>query len=226
MLAIEHDIFDPVLLSIEENQFLLEHAGKPPAVVSRVRLPVGVNAKAVMPVIEQIYALEEIAKHDKEPWVGVEAVKERCRIYLEQHQTWTDLQGKHGTNPNWPAFPTMAGWDSKGKPSIGATGSDSGRVRTYFDAQGDRKLFALPLHGDDGPTFQVPWLKSTPMFDKLIADDTKGFVRCPICEHTDKYNVDAPSDRNAAYARMARHLTSAKEQIEAHRELHTKVYGR
>jgi hypothetical protein len=225
MLAIENDIFDPVLLSVEENQFLLEHVGKPPAVVSRLVMPTGVNAKAVMPVVEQVYALEEIAKHDKEPWVGVEAVKARCRTYLEQHQLWAQLQAQHGNNKDWPAFPTMAGWSQSGKPSIGATGSDSGRVRTYFDGP-DRKPFALNLHGEDGPTFQVPWLKTTPAFDKLITDDAKGYIRCPICEHTDKYNVDAPSDRNAAFARMARHLTSAKEQIDAHRELHTKVYGR
>lgn len=226
MLAIANDTFDPVLLSCEEAQFVLDHAGKAPAVVARVALPAGVNPKAVMPVIEQVYALEEIQKHDKEAWIGVDAVKERCRVYLEQHKSWADLEARHKGNANWPTFPTMAGWDARGKPSPGATGSDSGRVRTYFDANGDRKPFALPLHGTDGPAFQVPWLKSVPLFDKLITDDMKGFVRCPICDHTEKYNPDAASDRNAASARMARHLTSAKEQIEGHRELHTKVYGR
>jgi hypothetical protein len=226
MLAIDNDVFDPVLLSVEETAFVLEHVGKPPAVVARVKMPLGVNPRTVLPVIEQVYALEEVAKHDKEPWVGVEAVKDRCRIYLEQQAIWQELKAKHKGNPSWPTFPTMAGWDSRGKPALGATGSDAGRVRTYFDANGDRKPFALHLHGDDGPAFQVPWLKTTPVFDKLLTDDAKGFVRCPICEHTEKYNVDAPSDRNAAYARMARHLSSAKEQIEAHRELHTKVYGR
>jgi len=80
MLAIHDDIdaFDPAALSLPENRFIIEHGGKPPAVVARIPLPVGVNAKAVMPVIEKIYALDEVAKHDKEPWVGVEALKHRC----------------------------------------------------------------------------------------------------------------------------------------------------
>lgn len=224
MLAIANDTFDPVLLSLPENAFLLAHLGKPPAVVARIPLPEGVNAKAVMPVVEQVYALDEIQKHDKVTWTGVEVLKQRITLYLEQHASWAQMKRRNGSK--WPTYPSMAAWDSKGRPTIGATGSDAGRVRTYFDANGDRQRFAVPLHGDDTPSFVPPWIKTTPVYDRLIVDDTAGFLRCPICEHTEKYDPNTQSTRNLAHGRMARHLTSVKEHLESHRELHTKVYGR
>lgn len=224
MLAIAHDTFDPVLLSVSENAFVREHAGKPPAVVSRIPLPADVNAKAVMPVFEQLYALEEVQKHDQVPWTGVAAIKRQITIYLEQLEAWAVLKTRNGVK--WPKFPSMAAWDAKGRPTLGATGSDAGRVRTYFDAQGDRRRFAIPLHGEDTPTFLPPWIKTTPIYDKLVVDDVKGVLRCPICEHTDLYDPNTQSARNLANGRMAKHLMSAKDAVESHRELHTKVYGR
>jgi hypothetical protein len=224
MLAIANDTFDPVLLSLPENRFLLEHVGKPPAVVSRIPLPEGVNPKAVMPVIETIYALEEVEKHDKAPWAGVDLIKRQITTYLDQCESWKQMKRRNG--PKWPAWPSMAAWDAKGKPVMGATGSDAGRVRSYFDENGDRQRFAVSLHDQESPAFLPPWIKTTPNYDALVTDDAKGFLRCPICEHTETYNPEAQSARNAATGRMAKHLVSAKERVESHRELHTKVYGR
>lgn len=226
MLAVQNDTFDPVLLSLQENEFVVAHLGKPPAVVQRVTFPAGVNPKAVMPVIEKVYELIEVEKHDKQPWIGIDAIKKRCQTYLEQSASWAELKRRNG--PKWPAFPSMASWDAKGRPTLGATGSDSGQVRTYFDENGDRQPFAVSLHGEDGPAFMPPWVKSTPIYDALITGekDTEGFLRCPICQHSETYNPEAQSARNSANARMAKHLVSAKEKVESHRELHTKVYGR
>lgn len=224
MQAIHNDTFDPVALSIPENVFLVEHLGKPPAVVARVTVPDGVNPKAVMPVIEAIYALEEIKTHDKEPWTGVEPLKAACKTYIKENAGWNRLREAQGNG--FPRFPTMAGWDSKGKPAMGAVGSDSGYVRTYFDENGDRKRFAVPLHGEDTPTFLPPWIKTAVHYDKLIENDTEGWIRCPICQHTERYQNESQSNRSAAQGRMARHLLTEKKQADAHRELHTKVYGR
>ena len=125
------DMFDPAALSLAENDFIIQHGGKPPAVVAKVAPPIGVNIKAVMPVIEKLYALDEVQKHDKEPWVGVSAIKARCQLYLDQSAEWHKLKAARGRT--FPTYPTMAGWDSRGRPAMGATGADCGHVRTYFD---------------------------------------------------------------------------------------------
>lgn len=222
MLAVYHDTFDPVLLSLEENAFLLEHVGKPPAVVARVPPPIGVNLKAVMPVIEKVYQLDEIQKHDKEVWVGVETIRAKCQTYLEQKADWARMKARAGGN--FPTSPTMSAWDAHGKSHVGGTGSDSQRVRTYFDANGERQPLAVSLH-DHGVAFKPPWIKNGVVYDALNVDEQKGSMSCPICNHTDTYDTASQSAKNAASARMARHLTSAKKDVDAHRALHIKVFG-
>lgn len=223
MFAIENDIFDPVLLSLEENAFLLEHVGKPPAVVARVPIPVGVNVSAVLPIVEQVYALEEVQKHDHEPWTGLATLKQTIQTYLEQRASWAAMKARAGAT--FPTFPTMAAWNSQGKPSMGAVGSDSGRVRTYFDDDGNRQRLAVSLHDTGVGGFTPPWVKKAITYDGLVVDDEKGFVRCPICEKTETYDPAAQSTRNLAQGRMAKHLTSSKTQPDAHKALHTKVFG-
>jgi hypothetical protein len=225
MQAIAEDIFDPVALSLDENQFIIDHGGKPPAVVARVAMPPGVNSRAVMPVIEALYALDEVQKHDHIPWVGLMAVKARCQLYCDQHAEWTRMKARGGAR--FPTFPTMAGWDSRGNPSLGSTGSDSGHVRTYFDEHGDRQRLALQLRGGPESPIDLPrWVKQTVAYTELITNDTEGWIRCPVCQVTEKYQNDSQSSRNGAQSRMAKHLLSAKEHIEAHRDLHLKVFGR
>lgn len=226
MLAIADDTFDPVLLSLPENEFVREHVGKPPAVVSRIPMPQGVNPKAVMPVIDQVYALEEVRKHDKVAWTGIERIKQQITLYLEQSAAWASMRARNVNNKSWPTYPSMAAWDAKGRPTVGATGSDAGRVRTYFDDKGDRRPFAVSLHDAETEAFLPPWIKTTPIYDALIVDDAAGFLRCPICQHTETYDNNSQSARNLANGRMAKHLVSAKANVESHRELHTKAYGR
>lgn len=222
MLAIANDTFDPVLLSLEENAFLMEHIGKAPAVVRKGTFPPGVNPKAVLPVIEELYALSEVEKADGEAWTGFDAIRDRCATYLAQRAQWDTMKQRAGKT--FPTQPSMAAWSATGKPSVGGAGSDSHRVRTYFDEQGNRQKFAVGLH-HDGPAFSVPWLKSTKVYDGLTVDEEKGAITCPICAHTETFNLDAASSRNLANSRMARHLLSAKKELDAHKLLHTKVFG-
>lgn len=225
MQAISADVFDPVALSLPENQFIIDHGGKPPAVVARIAMPSDVNPRAVLPVIDALYALGEVEKHDKVPWVGVDAVKARCQLYLDQHAEWGRMRAQRG--PRFPKYPTMAGWDSRGNPAMGATGADSGHVRTYFDERGDRQKLALPLKGGPETPADLPrWVKQTVAYTELIVNDGEGWIRCPICQATERYQTDSQQARNTAQSRMAKHLLSAKEHVEAHRDLHLKVYGR
>ena len=222
MLAIANDTFDPVLLSLEENAFLLEHLGKAPAVIRRLPVPNGVNLKAILPVVEELYALDEVQKADGVEWSGYEAVRTKCRVYLEQKAQWDVMKQRGGKT--FPTHPTMAEWDGRGRPRIGASGSDSHRVRTYFDASGTRQKLAISLH-DEGPAFTVPWAKGVKVYDALVTDEEKGVITCPICGHAEKFQADAPSTRNMATSRMARHLLGSKTDLEAHKALHTKVYA-
>lgn len=223
MFAIENDTFDPVLLSLEENAFLLEHLGKPPKVVERVAFPAGVNRTAVLPIIEEIYGLEEIAKHDKQDWTGIDRLKTQIQTYLDQREGWRQMKVRAGKE--FPSFPTMASWDARGKPHMGAVGSDSQRVRTYFDADGNRQLFAISLHDTGVGAFVPPWVKADASFTELIVDEEKSSLRCPICDHSETWQAESQSSKNLASGRMAKHLVSAKVQPNQHKALHTAVYG-
>jgi hypothetical protein len=225
MQAISAETFDPVALSLPENQFIIDHGGKPPAVVARIAMPRDVNPQAVLPVIDALYALEEVQKHDKVPWVGLTAIKECCQRYLDQHAEWMRMKTTRGAN--FPKFPTMAGWDSRGRASMGATGSDAGQVRTYFDANGDRQRLAIALRGGPETPVELPrWVKQTVAYTELIVNDEEGWLRCPVCQATERYQTDSQSARNMAQSRMAKHLLGTKEHVEAHRDLHLKVFGR
>lgn len=226
MLAVSETTFDPVLLSRPENEFVIAHVGKAPAVVRTLPFPAGVNPNAVLPVIERVYDLIEVEKANGAPWIGVAAVQAAAQTYLTQLDEWDELRRKNAHNTGWPKYPTMAGWDTKGKAALGATGSDAGQVRTYFDEHGDRRPLAISLHDTEQATFLPPWIKQTVQHDSLIVDDAQGFVRCPVCQHTETYNNESQSARNMAQGRMAKHLLGAKTHVEAHRDLHTKAYGR
>lgn len=223
MLAIDQDTFDPVLLSLEENAFLLEHLGKPPKVVQRVTMPPGVNPLAVLPIIEEVYGLEEIAKHDKQDWTGIARLKTQIQLYLDQREGWKAMKARAGKE--FPTFPTMAEWDGRGKPHMGAVGSDSHRVRTYFDADGKRQPFAVSLHDTGVGAFVPPWVKSDTQFTELVVDEQKASLRCPICDHSEIWQLESQSSKNLASGRMAKHLNSAKVQPNQHKALHTAVYG-
>lgn len=108
---------------------------------------------------------------------------------------------------------------------MGAVGSDSHRVRTYFDADGQRQPLAVSLHDTGVGPFVPPWIKSDTQYTELIADEQKGSLRCPICDHSETWQLESQSSKNLASGRMAKHLVSAKVQPNQHKALHTAVYG-
>jgi hypothetical protein len=221
--------FEPALYSLAENAFLLEHAGESPAVALHSGLPEGCNIAAVKPALERFYELEELRKHNKQDWMGVEAVKESIRAYLQQHKQWTGMV-RAGAPKN--AFPSFYEFDSRGRAHRYGVGSDAGFVRSVFDQEtGERKTLGvdlIPTHAE----FVLPQiakrnaLKGAAAFpEALVEDDENGLIQCPVCKHTENYDAGVQTKRNLARTRMGKHLVGATKEPDAHRHLYAAVFG-
>lgn len=216
--------FDPVQYSMEENAFLREQLGKPPIVALRV-IPQNVIRKAVEPIISDVYALMELERAEGKPWVGVPALVEKIDAYVEQQQKWQEDK-KRGA----PRFPSMFAFDTKGRPHRAGIGSDSGQVKTYFDASGQRVPFAVDLVPSGVEAWNAPWVASaTPKPDEpesgLKVDAEQNRIECRVCGYTESFNANSRASYNAARGRMSRHLRNSTEKVEEHRELHTMEFG-
>jgi len=218
--------FDPVKLSLEENQFVLDHVGEPPVVAMGVPRPVQVTEAAVRPVLEGIYELLEREKHEGLKWVGVEAVKSAIRTYLEQSAKWEKNKSRRGA----PRFPSMYSFDGRGKAHWRGIGSDSEFVRTYFDATGNRVPFAISLLPAREAAWKPEWItkesvEALPKITQsLVVNDDLHRIEC-FCGHTEVFREDSRSSYNAARARMSKHLRKSTDRIDDHRELHTNEFG-
>ncbi len=233
--VIEND-FDPVNYSTEELGWLLENLDKPAAVALRQLAP-GINRNAVEPILKRIQELNDIEKHEGISWKGVEVIKTAIKVYLAEDARW---ENEHRRNPRAiPRFPSLYSWDAKGRPHLGGIGSDSGRVRTYFerDAAGrtttKRLPFAVSLLPDVVVEWEPPVSSTEGTYDVLLVDDAEMLrweCRVPtaegeICGHTESYKRESRSSRAAARARMSKHLRKATENPEGHREVHTNEFG-
>lgn len=228
--------FDPVKLSIKENQFVIDHVGEPP-VVAMQNVPEGVTRAAVKPIIDGVYELIELEKHDNQGWIGVEAVKQASLTYIKQAKAWAANKGRRGA----PRFPSMSSFDSRGRAHLGGVGSDSGQVRTYFDEKGNRIPFAVNLQFNVEEAWVPEWMAKTPATasespvsvgqpadttgvratdPKLILNDEMSRIEC-FCGHTEKFRVESRASYNAARARISKHLRKAIDQVDDHRLLHT-----
>jgi hypothetical protein len=216
------EIFDPVLYSRAENNFLLSTLGQPP-VVALQSLPPNVNIKAVKPVLDRVFELQQLQEHSNQSWVGVEAVKAKIQTYLEQSAKWA-AEKRRGR----PRYPSMFSFDQRGKAHRSGPGSDSGRVRTYFNEKGERIPFAIDLTNATEQVWAPDWIAVAANDEPkagLKVDSDKRRIECLICGHTESFNTESRASFNAARARISRHLRSAKTQPEAHREVHTAEFG-
>ncbi len=215
--------FDPVSYSFVENRFLLEHLGKPPIVAMQALTP-PINPRAVKPIIDRVYELEELRKHSGQEWVGVEKVKDAIRTYLAQVEKW-EKDRRRGA----PRFPSLYTFDARGRAHRYGPGSDSGRIRTYFDSKGNRIPFAIDLVATDAEAEYVPeWIAAPAPTEKkleLIVDPDKRRIECSVCGHTESFNPESRASFNAARARISKHLRKSTDNIDLHRELHTAEFG-
>lgn len=229
-MASTDNTFDPVLFSLEENAFLLEHIGEPPVVAMR-SAGKGVNPNAVMPALTRVYELTELERHRGEVWCGVGAIKASIATYLEQAAKWAEDKRRGA-----PRFPSMHTFDGRGKPHWAGVGSDSGQIRTYFTPEGRRVPFAVDLIPSDAPTWKPEWLP-TPAAPNASPDEQpiNGLavntelhrIEClvPACGHTESFNPDSRASFSAARGRMSKHLRTATQRPDDHREIHTNEFG-
>lgn len=216
------DIFDPVDYSIEENEFLLENIGKPPVValglVSR-----DVNPRAVKPILDRVYELVETEKHSGTPWCGTDTVKEKIQAYLNRSARWAADRKRSRSAPR---FPSMHSFDSRKRAHRSGPGSDSGKVRTYFDEKGERVPFAVELVPQGDTEWSPEWVKADlpPKGAGIQVNQDANRVEC-FCGHTESFNPESRGSFNAARARISKHLRQAKVDVEQHREVHTNEFG-
>lgn len=228
MLAEALTEFDPVLYSMEGNGFLIDHLGETRQMATLRGVPPGVG-RDVLDILDEVYRYDQQMQATGQTWVGFEAVKNRCRTYLEQLQKWeAAYQQNIRRDPGYPRYPSMCTWDSFGRYHKGAVGSDSGRVRSYFDETGARQPFAIELQAPAADGYVPEWQRGIPkaiIYRQLIEDEDKGFIECPICSTRESYEVQSRTSRNQARMRMAKHLTKAKVEKDAHKQLHSYEYG-
>lgn len=220
MEKIEINEIDPVIYSEEERAWLLENIDKPIAVAFKDRLPKGVNARTVRPLLERLHELEQLMVHENQPWLGFEAVRDAIRVFNREDAKWAADAAK---SRRAPRFPSLYSYDAKGRPHLGGPDSDSGRVRTYFK-DGKRVPFAVNLVPDWQPEWIAPTLAEENAEPGLFNNAEFHRWEC-FCGHTEQYKDGSRSSENAAKARMSKHLRKATEDIDRHREVHTNVFG-
>jgi hypothetical protein len=211
--------FDPVLFSIAENKYLLTTLGLPPK-VALATCPRDVNPNAVRPVLEAVYDLQEMEAHRGEHWVGIPAIKDAIDIYLKMADKWSTDRRRGRVR-----FPTMHTYDTKNKPHRGGPGSDSGQVRTYFDESGERKAFIVSLIPDGNVEWTPDWIGEPASKKGIQVDAVKSRLECPICNHAEQFKAASRASQNAARARMSKHLRTATDEPDAHRECHIEEFG-
>jgi hypothetical protein len=217
------DTFNPVNYSESECKFLIAHLGESP-VVALEQVPTDVVVQAVQPALERVYELSERERYQREgdKWVGVQAVKDACSIYLFQLDKWRK-DHKRGA----PAAPPMYSFDSRGRAHRGGIGSDSGMIHSYFAPDGTRLPFTINLFSNDQVAWTPEWVGhgTDEPTAGLKVDAVNQRIECLVCGHTEHYNLDSRSSYNAARARISKHLRTAKDETERHREVHTNEFG-
>ena len=218
-------VFDPVKFSIAECEYLLETLGQPTVVAMR-NLPAttGVSPTSIKVMLDRVNELQQLENHEGLKWVGVEAVKDAIKVYLREQTKWQNVRK---IKPTAPRFPSMYSYDSKNRPHWGGVGSDSGQVKTYFDEKGQRHEFALALTDVEPADWAPEWadaVKGTDMPGGDIKHDADARRLECFCGHTEQYKPDSHSSFNACKARMAKHLKTAKDEVDRHREAATNEF--
>lgn len=213
--------FDPVEFSIAENNFLLSSLGMNP-VAALSQMPPSVNRRAVEPVLRKVYDFEALKKHDGSGWCGVEALKEKIVSYLRENAKW---KADAARSKRAPRYPSMYSFDGKGRAHRGGIGSDSGRVRTYFDQRGNRVPFEIPYVGEEHDLWAPPGFTEQSTSPGLRVDNDQNRIECLNCGHTESFKAESRSSYNAARARMSKHLRKASTKVDEHRETYANEFG-
>jgi hypothetical protein len=221
---IDNDTFDPAVLSLEDNAFLIDHLGEPVEQATAKGVPAGVTPASGLRALDELYRYGKRCEANGDPFVGFEALKEACRVFLREHASMMQ-NARRGVAPK---FPSLSEWDAFGQPHRGGVGSDSERMRSYFDAEGNRHFFVVKLMvlSDARPEWLLKkQAKTTREFKELIEDTENGVFTCPICKFSQNYEPGSRGRRSMARTRMGKHLKGAKREPDLHRQLYSYVFG-
>ncbi len=216
------ETFNPVDYSDAELSFLKQNLGNSPGVAFANGVPQGVVVKQVRPLLQ--YVKDKIdLKHQ---FVGVEAIVRAIEVWETVQAQVRELR-KRGA-PRWPS---MYSYDAKGRPHRGGPGSDSSKIITYFDEDGNRKPLAIHLEGDAEGKWIAPWAQKEVEIPKELINNPPpegqptGYLECAICHHTERYKADSAGSERSARARMSKHMKSTDNEPELHREYKLNVFG-
>lgn len=225
-------VFEPAFFSNQELSFLMEHLEKPSIAALHRDVPKGVNPTAIKSLLDRLYSLAELEKHEGVRWAGYEAVRGSIVRFMEWTERCRNIHKRGG-----PRFAGQFAWDSTGQPHKYAVGADSAEaVRTEILADGSRQAFAVTLTDavaeQAGYLELMPWVDSREgavkqFKDKLVVDDSRkrGTITCPICGEVETFDTKVRSSFNVARARMAKHLKQATVEVARHRMLYTTTAG-
>lgn len=224
MVEINKNVFDPSLLSFPDCDYLLAHAGEQP-VVALKNVPANCNRYTMKQWIDRFYELDELAKAGFGDWAGIESVKATIQTYLDVREQWRKEES-YGA----PRNPSMYSFDTRGNAHYSAPGSDSGRVKTYFDDKGNRLPFALNLIDNSSTGKWKPvWVRDNKPVEKpaVIEPTGKNVIECGVegCGHTETYRPESRSSYNVARGRLSRHMRRAQFEPQAHLEMHSLEFG-
>lgn len=230
--------FEPGMFSPADLHFLLEHMEDAPIAAWHEFDPddkktKGVSFARLKPFHERLYELEELRRHREVEWAGFEAIKASIAAFL----LWDDRSREIARRSRGVyKHPSMFVWDDTGKAHKYGIESDSGEmVRTEILDTGERRPFKvkLTMRPEDVLTATLtdvmPWVKAkrAEMAQDKLETGSKGqmgWIRCPICQHTEEFKSSSPGSKNTARSRMGRHLKRASEQVNRHRLLYSKSF--
>lgn len=232
-LNVERDTFEPGMFSIPELHFMLDHLEEPPIAVFSDDLPPGVMRVRAEFAMTRFYQLHELQQHRGTPWAGYESIKDSILRFLSWHERAEEIKKRsRGSIANASMFV----WDGTGQPYKYAIGADSADlVRTEILHDGERQPFGVKLTLNPADVLKsdlsdiAPWIKKDGKLvaaDKLIESTNKrmGKIECPVCGKVEEYDTAARQSKMNARARMAKHLKTAKVEVNRHRILYTKEF--
>ncbi len=225
--------FDPTVFSLEELNWLLENLDKPTYIamqsIRAVRQPAdhknknsvvypdGVNPNQVKPLLEKLDQLDQEEKHSGAKWVGREAIKVAIRTWIAVDAKWEkDWRRTRGKAPRFPSFYSF---DTRGRGHWGGTGSDNGKIKTYFNEKGQRVMLSIPLIDEETIEWN-PGYTEAPASVDLTVNEALHRIEC-FCGHTEQFKEGSRPSFTAARARMSKHMRNVTDEVERHRELYT-----
>lgn len=217
-------------------------------------LPEGVNEIAVAPLLERTYQLDlyEQAMREKSGnaelhiWVGFEAL----RAILQETLNWRGqvqelkrrTRGSSAEVRRAAGAPSLHLWDpSTDVPYLGGVGADADRVLTALNEHGQRielhtELQQMGVGSIRSLAGVASFVKSKSAAEQsnklmegpedLVYDEgeTQAVVKCPICGLSEPYQMNKPSEKRTAVAKVMRHLIAETvTKVDAHRLLHQRL---